>query len=433
VALADLRARHKTEVDRGGDPVAIFPRISIFGHADPVGDDVYNKALAGRRAQAIYGLLTRDVKLWETLYTTRIGGGGDAWGHDAINSMLVALGYSGSDAVRGFQQSEGLAADGDAGPKTRTKLFADYMDKLCGDLTLDKAADFLAGTDANGKGDVQGCGEFNPLLLFSETEEGEFAKPANAKKRNQENAPNRRVMVLLFRPGTQVTAEKWPCPRAAEGVAGCRKRFWSDGEKRRSTHLADQRRSFDQSKDTFACRFYDRLSQLSPCERVVRIEQLLIRVCDGEQKPIAGAPCRVLSGGTQRTTHADDEGFLSITATEERCDIEWTLPGREAESFPFRRSVFLTLGEGDAAHEKRLHNVGYSDAPTLENNVQAFQRDFGREETGLLSDIVDDLVNWHDGGALPERQKPNTPAPSTDPVVFDGEVPIEDPPQRDNI
>src|SRR5215467_6862996 len=35
--------------------------LSIFGHADPVGDDNFNKILSGRRATAIYGLLTRNT------------------------------------------------------------------------------------------------------------------------------------------------------------------------------------------------------------------------------------------------------------------------------------------------------------------------------------------------------------------------------------
>src|SRR5215813_13554195 len=30
--------------------------LSIFGHADPTGDDSYNKTLSGRRAKAIYSL-----------------------------------------------------------------------------------------------------------------------------------------------------------------------------------------------------------------------------------------------------------------------------------------------------------------------------------------------------------------------------------------
>ena len=45
--------------------------LSIFGHADPVGNDEYNKGLSGRRATVIYALLISNsdpntaVRLWE--------------------------------------------------------------------------------------------------------------------------------------------------------------------------------------------------------------------------------------------------------------------------------------------------------------------------------------------------------------------------------
>lgn len=42
--------------------------MSVFGHADPVGDEEYNKGLSGRRAEAIYAVLVRDSARWETLY-----------------------------------------------------------------------------------------------------------------------------------------------------------------------------------------------------------------------------------------------------------------------------------------------------------------------------------------------------------------------------
>src|SRR6266446_7275912 len=34
--------------------------LAVFGHADPVGNDDYNKTLSGRRAMVIYAMLTRD-------------------------------------------------------------------------------------------------------------------------------------------------------------------------------------------------------------------------------------------------------------------------------------------------------------------------------------------------------------------------------------
>ena len=72
-------------------------------------------------------------------------------------------------------------------------------------LTLDPTDDFLARQqDSLGKGDFQGCSEFNPLLIFSQQKNNEFDADKDKSKRNLENAPNRRVLVLLFRPGSKV-------------------------------------------------------------------------------------------------------------------------------------------------------------------------------------------------------------------------------------
>jgi len=84
-------------------------------------------------------------------------------------------------------------------------------------LTLDPTDDFLARQqDSLGKGDFQGCSEFNPLLIFSQQKNNEFDADKDKSKRNLENAPNRRVLVLLFRPGSKVLSSKWPCPRAGK-------------------------------------------------------------------------------------------------------------------------------------------------------------------------------------------------------------------------
>ena len=172
-------------------------------------------------------------------------------------------------AIRDFQTANGLSVDGSAGPKTRKVLFRAYMDALCGpDLLLDKAADFLAQDKdgGGGKGDFQGCSEFNPLRVFSKSETAVFAGQADHTSRNQENAPNRRVVALLFAPGRRVNPAVWPCPRAKEGTAACKKRFFPDAAVRRSPQT--DRREFEDTKDTFACRFYQIISDDSPCERV---------------------------------------------------------------------------------------------------------------------------------------------------------------------
>lgn len=273
--------------------------LSVFGHADPVGNDDYNKQLSGRRAAAIYGMLTRNTEIWEDIYsqsgkfTSPLSS--DNWGLKVIQTILQDLGYSpgpidgqmGSqtrEAVRNFQRDhEPLSDDGDPGPQTRAQLFLAYMDKHCRDENDQpfklEITDFLVqGADPAGKGDYQGCSEFNPLLMFSQEENERFRQARDHTERNAANAPNRRVDVFLFRTGSKVSAERWPCPRAKEGIVGCQKRFWSDAERRRGFQA--ERREQERTKNTFACRFYDRIAGESPCERITSLltEEFLFSV-----------------------------------------------------------------------------------------------------------------------------------------------------------
>ena len=169
--LATLRDEHKLLVRStpAVAPVPLFPPLSVFGHADPVGNDDYNKQLSGRRAIAIYALLTRDVDKWEELFTKPHGG--DSWDNKkAVPTMLGTLGLgTGASEVRAFQQSRGLIADGVPGPQTRKALYRAYMDAICS-VTLDKKEFLGQGKDPDGKADLQGCSEFNPVLLFSQSE-----------------------------------------------------------------------------------------------------------------------------------------------------------------------------------------------------------------------------------------------------------------------
>ncbi|MCI0329968.1 MAG: peptidoglycan-binding protein [candidate division Zixibacteria bacterium] len=269
-ALADLIEKH-TVKQVGSPPEDVPPPLSIFGHADPVGKDDYNKQLSGRRATAVYAMLVRDVDLWEELFTKPLGR--DDWGNRSIQTMLAAVGHPpGEDdkaAIKSFQQEKGLTADGVAGPKTRKALYRAYMDFLCGPrLELDKEKNFLArNQDAKGKGDYQGCSEFNPVLVFSQEEQKKFDNDKDKTERDKENAPNRRVMILLFAPGRRVNPKVWPCPRVKEGTAECKARFFPDAEQRRSPQ--ENRRVFADTEDTFACRFYQMISDDSPCERGV--------------------------------------------------------------------------------------------------------------------------------------------------------------------
>jgi hypothetical protein len=378
------------------------PPIAIFGHADPTGKDDYNKVLSGRRAAAIYGMLTRRDEVWEDLYSN--GGAfaksvsGDQWGVRSVQSMLNALGIRVSvdgemgpetrNAVQQFQTQNGLAVDGNAGPATRKKLFLAYMDQVSVDsagkpFAVDKIEGFLArNSDAAGKGDFQGCGEFNPLLILSEQDQTEFDSSEDKTARNEANAPNRRVMVLLFRPGSRVVASKWPCPRAKEGTTGCVKRFWSDGEKRRSTRLPDQPREFELTADTFACRFYQRLLSSSPCEQALK--SFAVRLYDGFGLAIPFAPFAVaIDGGDfSDPDEADDRGIITLRDLQAPATvkIKWGFqpdPGQEPDLL-FDRSIFV-IADNDRTKQaavKKLSNLGY-DGSDASENVIGFQLDYG--------------------------------------------------------
>jgi len=243
--LPPLRESHKNK--RGE-----FPLLSIFGHADPVGDDEYNKLLSGRRALAIHALLTHNVAKWKNLLDHPHPSGGDNWRADNVPAKM--------------RKSTGLSA------ASETDLIQSYMKLLCPfQLT---PQDFLGrGTDAGGKADFQGCGEFNPLLLLSRTETDSLPKAI----RDDQNQPNRRVLVYLFRAGAKIDPALWPCPRASEPSAGCRARFFGPpqtGDQRRAPGPARRKHivvriAGQNVVDTFACRFYARVCRLSPCEKPV--------------------------------------------------------------------------------------------------------------------------------------------------------------------
>lgn len=324
----ELQLLYSLKTQHAGAP------LSIYGHADPVGRDQDNKALSGRRAKAIYALLTRKVELWETLYENPSGS--DRWNTQEIQIMLSALQYypgpingqldqQTEDAVREFQTDNDLVVDGIPGPNSRAKLFKAYMDLICVDqddkpYQLNPEIDFLAqGQDSNGKGDYQGCSEFNPLLLFSEQEQQEYEGNQDNTQRNAENAPNRRVIVFLFQAGSRVNIDKWPCPSAEQGMEQCKKRFWHDGETRRSSRLPEERRKFEDTRDTFACRFYQRLSTLSPCEGAIPMPStechisVLLRSNSGAMA-LADRPYRIrLDDGRILGGRTDQDGLIIHT------------------------------------------------------------------------------------------------------------------------
>ncbi len=328
--------------------------ISVFGHADPVGNDEYNKRLSGRRAEAVYAVITRNAAMWEALYSQPHGE--DHWRTREIQTILAALGYDTGPidgiqgpittaAIRNFQKDHELLADGIAGPITRKQLFLSYMDHLC---TGDDGATFSIrptgflgrGADPKGKADYQGCGEFNPVLLFSAAENTAFQAPSQREARNQENTPNRRIVVYFFRANVETPPKKWPCPRTNEGTALCKTRLYADSAQRRSFQA--ERREWAQTHDTFACRFYQRLIMDSACERLHGAVPLLVKIVDHLGYPVDLKPFTLVVSDAEKEATTDKQGVINTLMPRGAVALE---TGEE-------KSVFFGNGYDFYTHDK---------------------------------------------------------------------------------
>jgi hypothetical protein len=392
---------------------------TIFGHADSSGSDEYNTVLSGRRAKALHALLVRDTAMWEELYRQPFGN--DSWGIRAIQIMLGVLpagspppylegGPSGAQdsrttaAVKRFQADHGLVTDGVAGPNTRAELFAAYMDALCVDadgqpfsMTPDQ---FLGGgADPQGKGAYQGCSEFNPVIILSQSDQQRYDTGAAPRaERNARNKQNRRAMVFLFPPSVPVTAATWPCPRVGEGSAACRSMFWTDSDRRRSP--GPELREYGVDRQTMACSWYDRFAQRSPCEGR-SFTKITVARRDRAAELIQDAPYRIQAATRSRAGRSPD-GIVSLTVpgSPDRCLVEWGRagdPDLEGGSAPpvFRLELYVMYDVGSDQEQatKRLHNIGYPDTYAFDVALKAFQRDAELPETGALDDVTRQALN----------------------------------------
>src|SRR5438067_1337294 len=162
-----------------------------------------------------------------------------------------------------------------------------------------------------------------------------------------------RATLLPIRPGSRITPLRWPCPTVQEGVAGCKKRFWSDGEKRRSTHLPDKQRLFEDSADLFACRFYHRLSTGSPCEGVLPIFR--VRLFDRFGRPVPHAAYSVtLEGQSPVTGAANASGDIIIRNVKRptSCLLKWSVPRPKDEEPVYSDLQDSDIEEPDSSDEE---------------------------------------------------------------------------------
>jgi hypothetical protein len=373
-----------------------------------MGSDALNKTLGDRRVTAIYALLTRQVPLWEKLYSAPAVG--DTWGTQAIQAMLQSLVdgsgnpyYSGkidneygpgtSAAVKSFQTDSGLSADGVAGAGTRKVLFGAYMDWLCtpaggGTPFQMQITDFLGGASAapgdTPKLSTQSCGKFNPILLLANS-----VMQGDPGTRNGRDAPNRRVMMFLFKAGTTVDPATWPCPLIGDPGEACKSAFWPDGDQRRTN--GDVERSYKKKPDTMACRFYDRFARRSPCERGA----FKIWLQDGQRQRMPYAPYRLTCGDIVRTGNADSNGLVTVflNTAETTANLEWGLlstssdastSGSSSDTGPasqttptgyvYARQIIINP-EPPSADARDYYNLNYL-ASADDVNAQAFGNDY---------------------------------------------------------
>jgi hypothetical protein len=265
-------------------------------------------------------------------------------------------------------------------------------------------------------------------------------------------------VVFLFRPGLTIRPGLWPCPAADDpALTACKKRFFGPpktGDQRITP--GSERREYPTTHDTFACRFYDRVARLSPCERIVR--SFRIRLFDRLGFPVKNAPY-LASEGTPAQGTAGPGGDLALADVEvpSTCTVHWSRPENfkgsvaagaspKPEDFEFSLDVYIDIDTADetqnaspdggnetpdpkqVAAERRLSNLGFTMGDSFEDNVRFFQREFGAVETGKLEDIDDVLTKRHDlsdppsrcktssGPSLPPAPAQSSGTPSPDPV-----------------
>jgi hypothetical protein len=382
---------------------------------------------------AVYAVLTRTYAIWEELFQNSFGG--DVWGVASIQTMLsIPLRkppkneleppyYSGpidgaktkqtkqdtDDAVAAYRMARGLNTINEV----RRKLFEEYMDAICHDpsgelFVLDPKKDFIArGKGCKGlKGDVQGCGDFNPIFLLSkEMEATSKTTPEMVESRNDIYKVDRRVLVFLFRQGTEIDPHKWPCPAPREGPAGCKLRFWSDGDKRRGE--TDRNRTFgekmpiltlddsnnvvvtplEHTGNTMACRFYHGFAVNSPCEAPLKewVIRFLVDSFNG-QRPLRYRRYVVKAGESDSAAvirgFTDETGVVRIPVLDEKTKMTIGLDAARVtgpdvkppdnDTNPPDESKFIQLvldcgalhprdNSDQLAVKQRLYNLGFGD------------------------------------------------------------------------
>lgn len=124
-----------------------------------------------------------------------------------------------------------------------------------------------------------------------------------------------------------------------------------------------------------------------------------IRLTNVDKQPMASGKCRLSTSSAVRVADADGWVDVDVPAGTTAVTVEW----EPEEGLVFTQEV-LILEEpdpSDASCVARLRNLGFTGVDAADA-TRCYQRYFGRDVTGLLDDIREELIAWHDGGQRPE-------------------------------
>jgi len=183
------------------------------------------------------------------------------------------------------------------------------------------------------------------------------------------------------------------------------------------------------AEDTFACRLYDRIAQLSPCERILREYQL--RLFDQQANPLPFAPFVAVHSDGAFPGRADNNAVATIhhLTVPDTVNLKWSpaRPGDDENSpdpepdaaLDFELDVFVDVPDQDLSEKiarQRLSNLGYTGGEAFADDVAEFQRDYKARlppgtKPGILDDPTRNLLKDVYNSADPQVKTIPEPAP----------------------